>query len=297
MIVCGWRVLIIAILALPAPIGRLPAQAEPVLDPATLGPRPAGTTGLLRLPLRPPSPSGPIRVTEETDRQSYLQRALKPHVDPRLQDKRVNGGGTGFFVSAHHILTAYHVVRRCTALSAEFGRDGETPAYVALTASDPVRDLAALEGEISTSSPVSFEENLARIDASDLSIIGYPAHGLGRQTPSIVSASAPADEIAVRNRLLRFFGDVHAGHSGSPLLDEYAGVIGLVTQAIDTVEVYRRSGRVVKDVGFAVPNAALLAFLDEHHIPHRLDESQESLAPAARIDRYRGAVVHIACWR
>jgi len=238
------------------------------------------------------APSG----STDSDRETYLQRALKPPVDPALKGKQLERRGTGFFVSAYDIVTNYHVIAACDHLSAEFGDGNAAPSVVSVTASDASLDLAALRGSLASASPASFERDLGRVDTSDLSIIGFPMHGLSRQTPTITPAKSKPEELAVTDRLLQFFGDIHPGNSGSPLLDEYGAVVGIVSREINTVGVYQKTHTVVKNVAFAIPNSVTLAFLDRHRIPHQLAAPQESLAADLRMQRYRQRVVHISCW-
>jgi S1-C subfamily serine protease len=244
------------------------------------------------------TPGAEITIAaEDASRESYILRALKPPLDPALQGKHADSGGTGFFVSPHHILTNYHVVAACKVLTAEFGRDGETPSVVTIAASDPAHDLAALQGSLVSTSPVAFEKKMSRVDASDLSVIGFPVYGLPRQTPSIIPAKARPDAINATGGLFEFRGDIHPGHSGSPLLDEYAAVIGVVARKVETVSTYRKTGRVINNVAFAIPNSVTLAFLDRNRIPHRLDAPEEDLDSQGRMQRYSDGVVHVACWR
>ena len=233
---------------------------------------------------------------EERDRLRYIQRALNPPVDPAIKGRHMRVAGTGFFVSPHEILTNYHVVASCSVVTSQFGKRQDTPLVVALTKSDHDHDLAVLTSSVAATESVMFEDRLERVDTSDLSVIGFPGHGLPTLRPSIVAAVAKPSVIAIDAPLIPFYADIHPGHSGSPLLDEYGAVVGVVTAKIDTVITYQRTAEVVTNIGFAIPHRTVLTFLQESHVEYHVGTPSESLTREERMERFRNSIAQIICW-
>jgi len=251
-------------------------------------------------PQSPPSPTGiqnPDSATAEADRVRYIQNAIHPPSDPVLRGHRNTRTATGFFVSETEIVTNYHTVEGCSRLSRTPDAPDARPTQVELAATDPVHDLALLTAAAPVSSPATFERRLHRVDGSDLSIVGFPTLGLPRQQAVISPAVAVPSELETDKALFRLNADVHPGNSGSPVLDEYGAVVGVISRRIDTVAVYRKTGALINDVAFAIPSAIVVTFLARHHVGFRTGEPAASLPAAERLAKSRSYLVRVDCWQ
>jgi len=260
-----------------------------------LGPHSAAKTNIVTA--QPSAaPALPQRSEANTERAAYIEKVLHPTLPPEVADRIEESMGTGFFVADRVILTNRHVVANCKVLTAESGDPDSSPTPTTLLAADPQLDLAVLSSRTDAPGIAQFEGRLERADGSDLSILGFPSHGLSTVEPSIVPVAARPAELSPDHPLMRFSADVHPGHSGSPVVDEYGAVIGVVRMKVDTVTTYQKTGSVVTDIGFAIPNRSVLAFLKKNHIAFQSAEPRQSLAPEARLDASRAYLVRVGCW-
>lgn len=233
---------------------------------------------------------------QDPERARYVEKALHPDLPPELVGHREESMGTGFYVADRAILTNYHVVASCGILTSESSDPASGPSVVTLIASDPALDLALLATSRDAPAIAVFEGKLERADTSDLSILGFPSHGLSTVEPTVVSVTARPSELVPDHPLMQFSGDVHPGHSGSPLVDEYDAVIGVVRMKVDTVVTYQKTGSIVTDIGFAIPSRAVLAFLRKNRVAFRSAEPPASLAPDARLAASQTFLVRVGCW-
>ncbi len=230
------------------------------------------------------------------EREAYIRRALAPHPEPAIvAHKRLTAAGSGVYVTAHEIVTNDHVVEGCAAVTSR--TDGSDWAPARTTGRDAAADLAVLTSDMASSAPAAVPAPAeSDSDAARLAVVGFPE--LGRLTirPVLVTAAArPADLISTRPAFpLR--ATLHFGNSGSPVLDPAGNVVGIVSKKIDSVAVYRASGRLVEDLGLAVSADTLRRFLDAHGVAYRGSRAPPVPGPGL-LDRARRFVVQIGCWR
>lgn len=150
--------------------------------------------------------------------------------EPIAIDEEENAiyGGTGFAISNDgYIATNYHVVKDANAIYVQTSK-GDMKAYI--VAREPNADIAILK----------LEDKDYRFGKTPLPYnISKPVSGLGQR---VFSIGYPKDEVVYNEGYIScengYEGDKHSyqlemtanpGQSGSPVMDRYGSVIGLVT--------------------------------------------------------------------
>ncbi len=230
-------------------------------------------------------------------RTERIRRAMKGAASP-FPHRRLASLGTGFVVAAGgHLLTNNHVIAHCTAVSATPPGSSAVPAKV--VAADPARDLALLAAPLAGRAVARFRarENLA--PASDVAVIGYPLLGRVAIKPIFVQGIVRAGGAwPGRDRYLINM-DVRHGNSGGPVVDRAGEVVGVVVAKADTPQIFRKTGRVVRDVGVAIRPSVAIAFLEANGIaPTIAPEAQSAPLDDDALFRAAGRIVaQIGCWR
>lgn len=172
---------------------------------------------------------------------------------------KVNGIGTGFFISPTKILTNYHVVLNSSTVKIILNSGDEIEARV--VNSDQVNDIALLEVvDENFRSPV-----ILKMGATEETRVGDWVIAIGSPLDLSFSGSAT---IGIVSGLARTFetkygmstfiqtdAAINPGNSGGPLLNLNAEVIGINTAKIDI------DG--VESIGFAIPIEFATMKLDE----------------------------------
>ncbi len=238
------------------------------------------------------------QATDNADaaRDGAIARALLLRKPPVVEGLRRAGVGTGFFITRERVLTNFHVVDGCRALTVGNNREGaETLAK--FVAGDPAGDLAVLATDAKSESSARFQSAISADAGEHLAIVGYPEHGLPVLEAELEQVLAsPADFAADRGRY-PFSGSVRRGNSGSPVLDERGAVIGVVTAKINTVAVYQLTGEVIDNIGVAITNRAVFDFLRANKIEFHVAMRGENLSPEQILREARGFVRQIGCWK
>lgn len=243
------------------------------------------------------APEATVRASpQETERDSYVARALANPRPAGLEGRRLVSVGSGFYIARDMVLTNFHVAGSCAAVTV--GNDSEGAETVArVLAGDAALDLALLGTPVASAEPAQFETALYTETGLELAIVGYPEHGLPVRQAELNPVSARPRDLVADQARFRFDGAVRRGNSGGPLLDDSGAVLGVVTQKIDTVAVYERTGQVVDDIGIAIANRTVFDFLRANKVSPLPALPGESLAPDRLLRKARGFVRQIGCWR
>jgi S1-C subfamily serine protease len=232
----------------------------------------------------------------QEDRDRYVMRALSPHVPPGVEGMRRIGSGSGFFIAADRVVTNFHVVENCRAMTVGNNTEGEE-VDAKVIATDPRADLAVLAAEEKDVQPAQFLTGPFIETREDLAIVGYPEHGLVVLQAELHRVAVFQDDLEKGGTRYNFFGPVRRGNSGGPLLDSRGAVVGVVTAKIDTVAVYQKTGEVVDDLGVAIANHAVFDFLTKNQIAFTPATADANLSPDELLQKAHGFVRQIGCWR
>jgi serine protease Do len=260
--------------------------------------------GAMAAPASPAASTRPEADPSATDvaraaREQHILQSLSPRFPPGVEGMRRVGSGTGFFIASNRLLTNFHVVGGCRAMTVGNNSEGEE-VDAEVIATDPRADLAVLSAEEKDIHPAQFLADPLTESREDLAIVGYPEHGLPVLQAELHHISVYQDDLLRGQTRYNFFGNVRRGNSGGPLLDSQGAVVGVVTAKIDTVAVYRQTGTVVDDVGIAISNRTVFAFLAANKISFKPTESAApgtNLPADELLQKAHSFVRQVSCWK
>jgi S1-C subfamily serine protease len=261
------------------------AAEIPVVSPAPILTTPIATT---------PSQAADSQSREDRDR--YIGNALSAHAPPGVDGMRRIGTGSGFFIAMDRVVTNFHVVESCRAMTVGNNTEGEE-VDAKVIATDPRADLAVLTAEEKDVEPAQFLTGPFADTREDLAIVGYPEHGLVVLQAELNRVAVFQDDLEKGGSRYSFFGPVRRGNSGGPLLNAQGAVVGVVTAKIDTVALYKRTGEVVDDLGIAIANRTVFDFLSKNQIAFTSAAAGADLSPDELLRKAHGFVRQIGCWR
>jgi S1-C subfamily serine protease len=278
---------------MPHPLGA--GKAVPVMLAAclvcacALGPPPGSRV----VESQPASPTPSAAAA--TDRAQYIANALSPTVPKGLEGRRRIGAGSGFYVTPNDVLTNAHVAAECTVVTV--GNTSDAAEQIAHPlAKDPLDDLELLRVD-GPAEPARFEPDPGSETGKNLAVVGYPEHGMIVREAEMAGVDTAQRDLSASTARYRFNGAVRRGNSGSPVLDDTGAVVGVVVQKIDTVAVYQRTGEIVDNIGIAIANSTVMAFLHANSVVLPDAARSTPLTHDQLFAKAHEFVRQIGCWK
>jgi tetratricopeptide (TPR) repeat protein len=138
------------------------------------------------------------------------------------------GQGSGFILSANHVVTNHHVIADSSSAAVLFA-DGETAKVEGFVADNPTRDIAIIVVKTGARAPLKLGDELALKQGDDVYAIGAP-RGLDLSiTNGIISGFRSIED----QFLLQTTAAIAPGSSGGPLFDSDGRVVGVTTSLLN----------------------------------------------------------------
>ena len=206
-------------------------------------------------------------------------------------DRDVAGTGTGFVIDTEGgILTNAHVVDGCGAVSVGDGIAAEVEAV------DDELDLALVRTGVEWPAVAPFAAGPARLN-SDVTVVGYPLHGLLGGINVTRGAVSALTGLGGRASEFQISAAVQPGNSGGPVLNAAGAVVGVVRSKLNAVEVAGATGDIPQNINFAIRGEAAKLFLIANGVIYATAEGMDRMAPADLAEAAQDFTVLVNCLR
>ena len=164
---------------------------------------------------------------------------------------------------------------------------------------DKIDDLAVLQYSGQTKSIAKFRKPLDIQIGDMVAVIGHPLHGLVAIKPIFVIGKVREFQAERLRRLWRFAidADIRRGNSGGPAIDDRGYVVGVVSAKINTPAMFKRTGKVHRDIGIIIRQDRALRFLGRFYIAYTGDDVRAPLDDKLLFDVAHAFVARIGCWK
>jgi S1-C subfamily serine protease len=200
--------------------------------------------------------------------------------------------GSGVVVSANRVLTASHVIDRCTSVEAVF----EGKRYPAqLLAQDTKNDLGVLQVQAMPATRSAVMRNKAVIGETIMAA-GYPLSGILSSDLTVTTGNVNSlAGLADNQNQLQISAQVSPGNSGGGLIDKSGNLVGLVVSKLDVLRLAAITGDMAQNVNFAVKPEVIKSFLDSNNIRVSAIDPGSRLEPEVLAQRAKEFTVKLEC--
>ncbi|MDH3601437.1 MAG: trypsin-like peptidase domain-containing protein [Candidatus Tectomicrobia bacterium] len=254
-----------------------------------------------------PQTARPYRPKAETSAPPHKSPpAAKPAPDsgapvtpkgaPMPKGLRVSSAGTGFIVSRQgHMLTNYHVIDECKAVSS---KQQGVDYRLSVVARDSKNDLALLQQAEAPNSIATFRSGQYVRPGDGVIAIGFPLRGILASEAQITTGNVSA-LAGVQNdaRFIQITAPVQPGNSGGPLLDQSGNVVGIVAGKLDANLILEKLGDIPQNVNFAIKAAIARQFLEKYKVRYLETQSTTDHKSADVGDKGRQFTYVVECWK
>ena len=197
--------------------------------------------------------------------------------------------GSGFAISAHHVLTNHHVIEHAKTI--EVAATGRAAAGRVIF-TDPINDLALVETDAQFDRFAKFRDGVHLLLGEDVVLIGFPLQNLLGQGPQVTAGNVSGlCGFGNNSAIMQYTAPTSSGSSGGPILDQSGLVIGIVRAGL-AHEVIRNAGSISENINFGVKGAVVRAFLDAAGVTA---EAGTDHTPRTRADVAHEARAYAAC--
>ena len=190
--------------------------------------------------------------------------------------------GTGFYVGAHVLLTADHVVANCRRVELPNGTE------LSLLAADSDLDVAALGTPEAAPAWLALSGDARARLGQKVHAAGYPYYNIAGTSLHLTGGNVSSlADVNDDRRFFSFSAPVQPGSSGGPLIDADGGVMGLVVSRLSERYIAEATGTIPQNINYGLDHAELVSFLERNAIV--TGEMELSPGGIGRFDMERGA--------
>jgi hypothetical protein len=210
-----------------------------------------------------------IKTEEELDfikeHQEQKQKTKPFQKSPQIKSAKKNTSfGTGFAVGENIIITARHVIENKKSIKVCF--DGKHWIKAKLVKQSDALDIAVLEvsSKLTYILPLTAEEKAYAGDR--VFTFGYPVvQILGSEIKYSEGAISSMSGLKDDQTLIQTTVPIQPGNSGSPLLNEYGEVIGMLTSTAALPSFLKFTGTIPQNINWAVKAEYISILMDHQH--------------------------------
>src|SRR5262245_40478412 len=207
--------------------------------------------------------------------------------------------GTGFFVTYKHVLTASHIFDKCGEHIQLANHDimwgaGGAVAVGKVVARDSVNDLALITSNVQSNQFAELRLNPAILGES-VWVYGFPLQitlTAPNFTNGIISATS-----GMNNNLkkLQITAPIQLGNSGSPLLDKFGTVVGVVIGKFNAGPFNEQYADIPQNINFAVKANVAMSFMSTSGLKPTVSSKSTLIDPTEIAKTAQEFTIKIRC--